>query len=211
VPGDDPRRINWKLYSHGGELFVREGEREPPPHANIILLIDTQFDPPLYSGEAARRGVDLLCENALAVSLALAGSGADSGMDVLIGFTGQGGSAGPEFRLGHNSGLSALAWPAAMPLRTDAELPAAPEYRGVLVFALPRASAESSALDRFLRDHAARNAGRNKTRIVELVFLYGSDAESGGSGAYGERAAAAETCAALYNHRPGVRARSIGV
>ena len=27
VPGDDPRRINWKLYSHvaSGELFVREG------------------------------------------------------------------------------------------------------------------------------------------------------------------------------------------
>ena len=31
IPGDDPRRINWKLYSHGGDLLIREGEQEPPP------------------------------------------------------------------------------------------------------------------------------------------------------------------------------------
>ncbi|MDR0315660.1 MAG: DUF58 domain-containing protein, partial [Treponema sp.] len=147
VPGDDPRRINWKLYGHGGELFVREGEREPPPHSNIIILIDTQFDPLLYSIEAARNGIDLLCENALAAALACV----ESGMDVLTGFS------GGAIRGGNAAELStALAWPAALPLSSPLDMPAAPADRGVVIFALPRSSAEPSALDRFLQAQANR-------------------------------------------------------
>jgi uncharacterized protein (DUF58 family) len=222
VPGDDPRRINWKLYSHGGELFVREGEREPPPHSNILILIDTQFDSLLYTPKAARRGIDMLCENALAIALACA----ESGLDVRIGCTGQGENAAGH--IGNTaSGTSAelaaaLAWPAALPLLAKqapakqpqpipAELPAAAPVRGVLILALPRAAAESSALDRFLQAHANNSAGQRNARTVEVIFLYGSDAKNGGTVAYSERAAAAEICASMYNRRPGVRARAIGV
>ncbi|MDR3173273.1 MAG: DUF58 domain-containing protein, partial [Treponema sp.] len=86
IPGDDPRRINWKLYGHVGDLFIREGEPEPPPHSRLVILIDTFADPGLYTPEAGRRGVDLLCENALTLALDYT----DRGMDVSIGFSGGG-------------------------------------------------------------------------------------------------------------------------
>ncbi|MDR0583041.1 MAG: hypothetical protein LBG57_01645, partial [Treponema sp.] len=77
----------------------------------------------------------------------------------------------------------------------------------------PRAAAESPALDRFLRDFAARRAGGNTAQTADLVFMYGDSVESGGGKngrppAFSELAAAAETCATVYNRRPGVRARA---
>jgi hypothetical protein len=192
VPGDDPRRINWKLYGHGGGLFVREGEFEPPPQSNIIILIDTEYDPLLYSAEAARNGIDLLCENALAASLACA----EAGMEVSVGYS------GGQIRAGNITELaSALAWPAASPLSASSELPAAPNDCGILVMALPRSSAGSSGLDRFLNSTAPRRTGENNARIIELLFFYDSAIASN------EFLSAAETCAVLYNQRHGLRAR----
>jgi len=42
-PGDDARRINWKLYASTGEMFLRIGEEIPPPsgEALIALLADS--------------------------------------------------------------------------------------------------------------------------------------------------------------------------
>jgi len=217
IPGDDPRRINWKLYSHGGELFIRQGEREPPPHSNITILIDTQVDS-LYS---ARRGyaanvesaaaVDLLCENALAVI-----NSAGKDRDIQIGFTGQteksGNSLTPAelgFFLAYPYATYAAHPARASFLRDDtpsadfpqAEFPPVPEDRSILILALPRLTTEPSALDRFLSNNA--------NRAAELIFIYG--ASENGRAAYEERALAAETCVAMYNKRPGVRARAIGV
>lgn len=31
LPGDDPRKINWKVWAHSGDLVLREGELLPPP------------------------------------------------------------------------------------------------------------------------------------------------------------------------------------
>jgi uncharacterized protein (DUF58 family) len=206
VPGDDPRRINWKLYGHGGGLFVREGEFEPPPQSNIAILIDTEYDPLLYRVEAARDGIDLLCENALAAALACA----ESGMEVSIGYSGGAMRAGsgsepasaPVSRHYLNNGL---AWPAASPLSGSLDLPAVPNDSGVLILVLPRSSAETSSLDRFLNDAANRAAGNNNTRITELLFLYDNAAASG------EFLSAVETCVALYNRRQGIKAKAIGV
>lgn len=39
-PGDDPRRVNWKVYAHSGELAVREGELLPPPKSEYVLIIN---------------------------------------------------------------------------------------------------------------------------------------------------------------------------
>jgi hypothetical protein len=44
IPGDDPRRINWKLYGHSEELFVREGEKWGEPLSEIIIVIDSGAD-----------------------------------------------------------------------------------------------------------------------------------------------------------------------
>jgi uncharacterized protein (DUF58 family) len=185
VPGDDPRRINWKLYGHGGGLFVRDGEREPPPQSHIVILIDTGYDPLLYSTAEARQGVDVLCENALAAALACT----ESGMDVLTGWS------GGIIREAPAAGLAVpFAWPAALPLSAAVDLPAVPGSCGILILALPRSSAESTALDRFLRDN------RNKAQTAEIIFA-----------ARAPFFADAELCAALYNRRSGVRARAVGV
>ncbi len=50
VAGDDPRRLNWKLYAHLGELLVRIGEHTPPPHGSVAVFLDTGF------GFTPRRG-----------------------------------------------------------------------------------------------------------------------------------------------------------
>lgn len=38
-PGDDPRRIDWKLYARSDRCYVREAERESP--LSVWLLLDT--------------------------------------------------------------------------------------------------------------------------------------------------------------------------
>jgi uncharacterized protein (DUF58 family) len=178
VPGDDPRRINWKLYGHApaNELFVREGEPEPPPHSRLLILVDTLADPALYSPASGRRGVDLLCENALAIALDYQGRG----MELSIGYTG-----GGSIVEGTNAELAeALAYPAAYPannIAAPAALPPSPTDRGVLILALPRTITDS-ALDRFLKNRGHPEAP------VDLAFLYGD----------AELAETAETCVRLY-------------
>jgi len=195
VPGDDPRRINWKLYSHGNELFIRQGEREPPPHSNITILIDTQFDA-LYTGKHAdtAEAVDLLCENALAII----NSNKDE-RDIQIGFTGQMEKISQSLTASELGYL--LAYPSASAYLANTVippvLPKVPEDRAILILALPRINAGISALETFLT--------KNANRSIELIFIYGADKD------VLERCAAAETCANLYNRRPGVTARAIGV
>ena len=104
-----------------------------------------------------------------------------------------------------------LAWPAALPLSASLNLPAVPDGCGVLILALPRSSAEPSAIDRFLNNCSGNGSSH---RPVELLFLCDNSAGTGGTSgtaAYTERLAAAEVCAALYNQRPGIRARVFGV
>lgn len=200
VPGDDPRRINWKLYGHAGDLFVREGEPEPPPHSKLTLLIDTQIDTNLFAAGrftgkdraagAGRRAVDLLCENALALVLEYAGRG----MEIAVGYTG-----GKAPQTGSPVELAVLlAYPAALPLRESggglAELPDAPEDRAVLVLALPCSEAANSALDRFLKK-------RGKERETDILFLYEGEGLDEAAG----------ICARFYARKPGVRARRIRV
>jgi len=197
VPGDDPRRINWKLYSHGDELFIRQGEREPPPHSNITILIDTQFDA-LYTSKHAdpAEAVDLLCENALAIINSNRGE-----RDIQIGFTGQTEKISKSLTASELGYL--LAYPAASANLPNVVLPPVlpqvPEDRAILILALPRINSGTSALETFLSKHANRS--------IELIFIYGADKND----AYIERCAAGETCVTLYNRRPGVTARVIGV
>ena len=200
VPGDDPRRINWKLYGHAGDLFVREGEPEPPPHSKLTLLIDTQVDADLFTAgrftgkdrtaRVGRRAVDLLCENALALVMEYTGRG----MEIAMGYTG-----GKIPQTGSPAELTVLlAYPAALPLNVPSsdgsvlEFPDVPEDRAVLVLALPHSEAANSALDRFLKK-------RGKERETDILFLYEGEALD----------EAAEICARFYVRRPGVRSRRI--
>jgi hypothetical protein len=151
VSGDDPRRINWKLYGHGGELFVREGEREPPPRSRMAVLIDTLAEKDLFSDEAGRRMVDRCCEYALALIF----DQKDRGIEVLLGYSGQPGSlCSGEFE--DLAGF--LAYPAAG--TAGEKLPQPSGDEGVVIFLLPRNY--SGLLDEFL----------SRRKAVELIFLY---------------------------------------
>jgi uncharacterized protein (DUF58 family) len=184
MPGDDPRRINWKIYGHAGDLFVREGEPEPPPHSRLLIMVDTQADDTLYTPAAACRGVDLLCENALALAIAYTAQG----LDLSIAYT------GGDIQRGTQAELAlALAYPAALPLSGSEELPS-PEDEGLLILALPRVVGVESALDRFLQQ-------RNTHQGVDMVFLY-----EGSS-----RDEAAEIVVGIYGKKSGVTARSIRI
>jgi len=135
VPGDDPRRINWKLYGHGGELIVRQGEREPPPSSSLTILIDTQYDS-LYSVNSAPEAVDILCENALAII-----NNAGKEINIQIGFTGQSKKSNVAASSGSLTQAELgfyLAYPAALPAETKAALPAVPEDSSIIILALPR-------------------------------------------------------------------------
>jgi hypothetical protein len=180
IPGDDPRRINWKLYGHAGDLFVREGEPEPPPHSRLLIMVDTQTDPQLYTAEAGRQGVDLLCENALAIALEYM----DRNMDVTIGYTGGDIQGGTPAEL-----ATALAYPAAMSALASEEFSPVPEDVGILVLTLPRSGSESTALDRFLKK-------RDLHQRVDIIFLYQEDRLDG----------PAETCVTIYGQKGGVHA-----
>jgi hypothetical protein len=195
VPGDDPRRINWKLYSHGSGLFVREGEFEPPPQSNLIIFVDTEYDPLLYSHAEALEGIDLLCENALAAALACA----ERGMEVFTGY------AGGVVRGGKAAELAAsLAWPFTSPLNAASlTMPAAPDNSGILIFALPRSVSENSCLNRFLENIASRP--------VELLFFCDLDSDAPATVADEKRLAVADACAALYKRRTSVRARVLTI
>ena len=209
TPGDDPRRINWKLYGHGGNLFVREGEREPPPHSALAVLVDGEYDPALYDKPNARHGVDLLCENALAVAVACS----ESGMDVVVG-TLDGGGDRKEF-------AATLARPSATCVKenqaghnlsgtdNDSELSLqagdTDNNRGIMIFALPRSCTETN-LDRFLKK-AATGQGTGKNRNVDLLFV--CHQTETGSEKEDERITTANLCVSMFNQRPGVKARLI--
>jgi hypothetical protein len=212
TPGDDPRRINWKLYGHGGNLFVREGEREPPPHSALAVLVDGEYDPVLYDKPHARHDVDLLCENALAVAIACS----ESGMDVVVGTLDGTGGDRKEF-------AATLARPAAVCVKENQDghnLPGTgtdndsepslssgdtDNNRGVMIFALPR-SCTGTNLDRFLKK-AATGQGTRKNRNVDLLFV--CHRTETGSEKEDERIAAANLCVSMFNQRPGVKARLI--
>jgi len=38
-PGDDPRKINWKVFAHSGELSIRQGELLPPPANEYVFML----------------------------------------------------------------------------------------------------------------------------------------------------------------------------
>lgn len=183
VPGDDPRRINWKLYGHVRELFVREGEPEPPPKSRLVILIDTSADEMLYDPENGRAGVDILCAYALAIAL----ENSNRGLDVLLGYNGGTlkSGKGPEL-------ASLLAFPYTQRFKDVQPLPETTGSSAVVVLALPRETAEPGSLDLFLKK-------RRPDQPVDLWFIYKDEKEG----------KAAELCSRMYSQRGGVYARYI--
>ncbi len=39
-PGDDIRKVHWKVFAHTSELFLRIGEETPPPESRFLVILD---------------------------------------------------------------------------------------------------------------------------------------------------------------------------
>ncbi len=65
-PGDDVRRLNWKVFAHLDELFLRVGEEVPPPESRILFVLDTTSNP-LVPRKAAADYLDLLVESCASI------------------------------------------------------------------------------------------------------------------------------------------------
>ena len=40
-PGDDIRKVHWKVYAHTSQLFLRIGEETPPPESRFLVILDS--------------------------------------------------------------------------------------------------------------------------------------------------------------------------
>ncbi len=52
-PGDDVRKLNWKVFAHSSELFLRIGEETPPPESRFLIILDSTANPLVPRGMAA--------------------------------------------------------------------------------------------------------------------------------------------------------------
>ena len=71
-PGDDVRRLNWKVYAHLNELFLRVGEEVPPPESRVLFVLDCTSNPLLPPRRAADflDGVVEACASLMAALMA---------------------------------------------------------------------------------------------------------------------------------------------
>jgi uncharacterized protein (DUF58 family) len=44
-PGDDVRKVHWKVYAHTSQLFLRIGEEIPPPESRFLVILDSAPTP----------------------------------------------------------------------------------------------------------------------------------------------------------------------
>jgi uncharacterized protein (DUF58 family) len=71
-PGDDARRLNWKVFAHSRELFLRVGEETPPPESRILFVLDTTENP-LIPRSLRGRYLDALVDSCASAMDALLG------------------------------------------------------------------------------------------------------------------------------------------
>ena len=147
VPGDDPRRINWKLFGHSGDLFVRQEELEPPPVAEYILVLDTSVDHHIFSDEEGQLLVDALSRTALALSLELG----RKRFSINLWFPKS------ELKTPEEANIAkTLAYPYAVDLADTFSIPDFSRETSLFILALPRTiPSPDSALEKIL--HAAPN------------------------------------------------------
>jgi uncharacterized protein (DUF58 family) len=71
-PGDDVRRLNWKVFAHVNELFLRIGEEVPPPETRILFVLDCTANP-LVPRAMAADYLDRLVESCASLLVSLLG------------------------------------------------------------------------------------------------------------------------------------------
>ena len=73
-PGDDIRKVHWKVFAHTLELFLRIGEETPPPESRFLVILDSA--PTAALPEAVEADyLDILVERCAATVLEMLGRG----------------------------------------------------------------------------------------------------------------------------------------
>jgi uncharacterized protein (DUF58 family) len=129
-PGDDVRRLNWKVFAHLNELFLRIGEEVPPPESRILFVLDCAANP-LVPRALAADYLDRLVETCASLIVSLLGRR----IDVMLSVPG-----GRECRSYTEESRAALLAALADAWWTDADWkPELPGRRGlhVAVFSSP--------------------------------------------------------------------------
>jgi len=54
--GDDPRKINWKVFAHSGDIAIREGELLPPPSSEYAVIFWAPGKEPPRPAQSERFG-----------------------------------------------------------------------------------------------------------------------------------------------------------
>ena len=75
IPGDDIRRLDWKLFAHANELMLRIGEEESPPESLTFLFLDTTICPGAASHEMLTHLADRMASLSAGVAMHLPGNG----------------------------------------------------------------------------------------------------------------------------------------
>jgi len=158
VPGDDTRRIDWKLYAHGDELMLRIGEESPPPEALTLMVLVTSVDPGLVPRWLVPDALDRMAGVAARIVLELA----ERGKTVVLAAEGSGETAWSE----PGKIAAALAYLAGVTAGNSAGafrgLPDPASVGGTLVLAFPG----SPGLRPLLRELRER-PGRSRLILVD--------------------------------------------
>lgn len=217
LPGDDPRRINWKLYGHSGELFVKEGDPEPPPRSRYAVVVDSSVDADSFSWDEGGYAVDALAALALGlVAELLAG-----GIAVDFGATGLSFASGDELAAArYFAGVAryGLAVAPNLPVPTDSGT-------RIVLLALPRDldRGKTTALDRFLAartpsaaamdlvflNRALSDSAETRRSSMERLLFREPKAGGGSEKLRSRRSASADACVAAYSGKGGVVARRL--
>jgi uncharacterized protein (DUF58 family) len=83
-PGDDVRRLNWKVFAHMDELFLRIGEEVPPPESRILFVLDTTSNP-MVPRSVLSEYLDALVQSCASVMAHLV----DRGLEVSLSLPGE--------------------------------------------------------------------------------------------------------------------------
>ena len=73
-PGDDIRKVHWKVFAHTSELFLRIGEEIPPPVSRFLVILDPAPTPAVPAPVEADY-LDTLVEHCAAAVLEVLGRG----------------------------------------------------------------------------------------------------------------------------------------
>lgn len=168
-PGDDRRKINWRVYAHSGELVTREGELLPPPSMEYSIVFWVPGAPLSRKLEEQqnRARFDELVSRAAAACRSLLRSGKNLRFPQAENLL-----ARHDNPLGDKIVLSALTWPSLKNSCPFAHEIASTSQEQVLCFTLPPSSKYPSQGHRAINSDDFEDYTRQLPQIGAPITFY---------------------------------------